>query len=98
MDAHILFRAKITNEAIAKRRECFRQYLSSDAQNLGFSIDIPDETIAPYFSHLFVDEAAEASEPEILIPMSVVIDPYPGAKKVEIALIGDPRQLRYVTY
>lgn len=97
MDAHILFRAKITNEAIAKRRKCFRNYLVSDAHNLGFSInDLPENSTDPYFSHLFIDESAQASEPEILIPMSCVIDPYPGAKKVEVALIGDPRQLRYV--
>lgn len=97
MDAHILFRAKITNEAIAKRRKCFREYLLSDSHNLGFSIDdLPDNSTDPYFSHLFIDESAQASEPEILIPMSCVIDPNPGAKKVEIALIGDPRQLRYV--
>jgi superfamily I DNA and/or RNA helicase len=95
LDAHILFRAKITNEAIAKRRKCFRQYLLSKTNNLGFSIDVPEDTsLDPYFSHLFIDEAAQASEPEILIPMSCVIDPYPGPKKVEVALIGDPRQLR----
>lgn len=95
MDAHILFRAKITNEAIAKKRKCFRNYLLSDSHNLGFTInDIPDSSLIPYFSHLFIDEAAQASEPEILIPMSCVVDPYPGARKAEVALIGDPRQLR----
>jgi superfamily I DNA and/or RNA helicase len=94
MDAHILFRAKITNEAIHKRKTCFRQYLCSDSNNLGFVLDSIPVDADPYFSHLFVDEAAQATEPEILIPMSCVVDPYPGAKKVEIALIGDPRQLR----
>ena len=95
MDAHILFRAKITNEAIAKKRQCFRQYLQSNSHNLGYSISgLPDSSMDPYFSHLFIDEAAQASEPEILIPISCVIDPYLGAKKAEVALIGDPRQLR----
>lgn len=95
-DSHILFRAKITNEAITKRRVCFRQYLSSQ-HNLGFTINsLPDNSSVPYFTHLFIDEAAQASEPEILIPMSCVIDPYPGPKKAEVALIGDPRQLRWV--
>ena len=47
----------------------------------------------PHFTHLFVDEAAQATEPETLIPFSVVIDTEPNVPKVEIALIGDPRQL-----
>jgi len=46
-----------------------------------------------HFTHLFLDEAAQATEPECLIPLSVVVDPEPGSRKVEIALVGDPRQL-----
>ena len=95
LDAHILFRAKITNEAINKRRTCFRQYLLSDLNNTGLSFDQLPEITDPFFSHLFVDEAAQAQEPEILVPLSCVVDPYFGAKKVELAFIGDPRQLRY---
>eukprot|EP00536_Pseudo-nitzschia_multiseries_P009041 jgi/Psemu1/199734/e_gw1.244.53.1 len=47
----------------------------------------------PHFTHLFIDEAAQATEPETLIPLSVVVDDHPEATKVEIALCGDPRQL-----
>jgi superfamily I DNA and/or RNA helicase len=47
----------------------------------------------PFFTHLFIDEAAQATEPEILCPISCVINPSPPYRKVEIALIGDPRQL-----
>ena len=39
------------------------------------------------------DEAAQATEPEILCPISCVVDPHLGGRKVEICLIGDPRQL-----
>jgi hypothetical protein len=46
-----------------------------------------------HFTHLFVDKAAQATEPETLIPMSVVVDYAPGVIKVEITLAGDPRQL-----
>jgi hypothetical protein len=47
----------------------------------------------PHWTHLFIDEAAQATEPETLIPLSVVVDPEPGTRKVEICLVGDPRQL-----
>jgi helicase MOV-10 len=47
----------------------------------------------PFFTHLFIDEAAQATEPEILCPISCVFDPHLGGRKVEISLIGDPRQL-----
>lgn len=46
-----------------------------------------------HFTHFFLDEAAQATEPESLIPLSVVVDDHPEATKVEIALCGDPRQL-----
>ncbi|KAL7516520.1 LOW QUALITY PROTEIN: hypothetical protein ACHAWX_001531, partial [Stephanocyclus meneghinianus] len=91
LDAHILFRAKITNEAINKRRTCFRQYLLSDLNNTGLSFDQLPKITDPFFSHLFIDEAAQATEPEILVPLSCVVDPYFGTKKQ--TFIGDPRQL-----
>jgi len=49
--------------------------------------------LEPHFTHLFIDEAAQATEPESLIPLSVVVDDFADAVKVEIALAGDPRQL-----
>jgi superfamily I DNA and/or RNA helicase len=52
----------------------------------------------PHWSHLFIDEAAQATEPETLIPLSVVVDPEPGTRKVEICLVGDPRQLSPEVY
>jgi superfamily I DNA and/or RNA helicase len=53
---------------------------------------------ATHFTHLFIDEAAQATEPESLIPLSVVVDPEPGNRKVEVALVGDPRQLHPAVY
>ena len=50
----------------------------------------------PFFTHLFIDEAAQATEPEILCPISCVVDPQSRSsrgKAVEIVFVGDPRQL-----
>jgi len=99
LDAHILYSAGLTNATLRAWRKC----LSHSVQNLmkkcrlSFDGDIRgvDE---PHFTHLFIDEAAQATEPESLIPLSVVVDPEPGAVKVEIALIGDPRQLGAQVY
>lgn len=46
----------------------------------------------PHSTHFFLDEATQATEPASLIPMSVVVDPEPGSRKVELALVGLPRQ------
>eukprot|EP00574_Skeletonema_japonicum_P011504 CAMPEP_0201717586 /NCGR_PEP_ID=MMETSP0593-20130828/3283_1 /ASSEMBLY_ACC=CAM_ASM_000672 /TAXON_ID=267983 /ORGANISM="Skeletonema japonicum, Strain CCMP2506" /LENGTH=1033 /DNA_ID=CAMNT_0048207681 /DNA_START=56 /DNA_END=3157 /DNA_ORIENTATION=- len=94
MDAHILYRAQLTNYAIRTKRYCFVSYLRG---NNPIGLDFGGGKVRygkePFFSHLFVDEAGQATEPEVLCPMSVVLDPVPGEQKVEIALIGDPRQL-----
>lgn len=94
MDAHILYRAQLTNYAIRIKRHCFVSYLrSNNPIGLNFGGSEVSCSKEPFFSHLFIDEAAQATEPEVLCPLSVVLDPFPGAQKVEIALIGDPRQL-----
>ena len=41
----------------------------------------------PHFTQLFIDEAAQATEPETLIPLSLVMDPLGAHCKVEIALV-----------
>ena len=46
-----------------------------------------------HFTHLFVDEAAQAMEPELLIPLSVILDPTSSGKQADVILVGDPRQL-----
>jgi DNA polymerase III delta prime subunit len=42
------------------------------------------------FDYLFIDEAGQAMEPELLIPLSIAIEANP---KVQLILAGDPQQL-----
>mmetsp|Transcript_19485 Transcript_19485/g.42380 ORF Transcript_19485/g.42380 Transcript_19485/m.42380 type:complete len:1342 (-) Transcript_19485:1717-5742(-) len=94
LDAHLLYRAGLTNATLRKWRSC----LSSSIETIVSEAKLQFEgkimgVNEPHFTHLFIDEAAQATEPESLIPLSVVVDPVPGSVKVEIALVGDPRQL-----
>jgi helicase MOV-10 len=41
-----------------------------------------------YFSHIFVDEAGQGSEPEVMVPIKSM-----GDSKTRIILSGDPKQL-----
>ena len=94
VDAHILYCAQLTNYAIRTKRQHFVSYLRSiNPTGLNLGGNEASCSKEPFFTHLFIDEAGQATEPEILCPMSVVLDPLPGEQKVEIALIGDPRQL-----
>lgn len=95
-DAHLLYQIGLTNQQLRERRYCLRTYIKKtcDVVNLDFELHGVDD---PHFTHLFIDEAAQASEPEILVPLSVVVDPL-GKRKVEIALCGDPRQLSPAVY
>ena len=96
-DAHWLYRVGLANDQLRTRRFDFQADLTRacrDAQ-LGVSLQGVDEA---HWTHLFIDEAAQATEPETLIPLSVVYDPVPGLRKVEIALVGDPRQLSPAVY
>ena len=88
MDAHILFRANLTNHCIRSKRECFKSYLLPANNTLGVSFEKMTSSEEIFFSHLFIDESAQATELEILCPMSCVVDNHPVGRKVEIALIG----------
>ncbi|KAL3911017.1 MAG: hypothetical protein SGILL_007450, partial [Bacillariaceae sp.] len=91
-DAHLLFMAGITNRTLRRRRHCFQQSTEAKMTRLGLkgSVTGADQT---HFGALFIDEAAQATEPETLIPLSVVVDDDPDSTMAEIALCGDPRQL-----
>ena len=93
-DSALLFLAGATNSSLLRRRNCLQleteQRLRSSGLTLTGKINGADH---PYWTHLFIDEAAQATEPESLIPMSVVVDDNQSATKAEIALCGDPRQL-----
>lgn len=93
-DANILYLAGITNNSLRTRRNCLKDYIlhSVQANNLVMTGKVCGDTDT-HFTHLFIDEAAQATEPETLIPLSVVVDDVPGSVKVEVVLAGDPKQL-----
>jgi helicase MOV-10 len=92
-DAHLLYRAGVTNSQLRMRRRCFKTYMEKAMEDCNLSTGPIGGVDEPRFTHLFIDEAAQATEPETLIPLSVVVDPQPGSIKAEIVLVGDPRQL-----
>ncbi|KAK0200904.1 P-loop containing nucleoside triphosphate hydrolase protein [Desarmillaria ectypa] len=58
-------------------------------------------SIKPHWSHLLIDEAAQGSEPELLVPISVVLPfsdpedktPLEASMTPQLVLCGDPNQL-----
>ena len=45
-----------------------------------------------HFTHIFIDEAGHATEPECIIPIADLLDPnHPGGG--QLVLAGDPKQL-----
>jgi AAA domain len=97
-DAHMLFISGMTNKSLRLRKQALATYVLDTVNASGMTIPVIEGVDQPFFSHLFIDEAAQVSEPENLIPFSVVIDDAPGIQKVEIALSGDPRQLNPDVY
>jgi superfamily I DNA and/or RNA helicase len=91
-DAHLLYMAGITNASLRMRRQCIQKTIETMMKTVGLQGTISG-SFQTHFTHLFIDEAAQATEPESLIPLSVVVDDHLDVIKVEIALCGDPRQL-----
>jgi hypothetical protein len=91
-DAHLLYRIGLTNQQLRIRRQCYESYIQKCCEGTNLDVQI-NGVQEPHFTHIFIDEAAQATEPETLIPLSVVVDPMGNHRKVEIALVGDPRQL-----
>jgi hypothetical protein len=96
-DAHLLYRVGFTNQQLRVRRQCFENYIKKRCEGTNLRANI-EGVCEPHFTHLFIDEAAQATEPETLIPLSVVLDPDGPHRKVEISLVGDPRQLSPSVY
>lgn len=46
-----------------------------------------------HFSHVFVDEAGQASEPEVLVGVLGSVGAGQGGSRTNVVLAGDPRQL-----
>lgn len=98
-DASILYSLGFTNQQLRIQRQCFVTYSQETCRNLNVKVgEIPEGVLVPHFTHLFIDEASQATEPETLIPLSVVVDHEPNMIKAEIALVGDPRQLSPTVY
>jgi hypothetical protein len=93
-DANVLYRLGFTNQQMRVRRQCFLSYAMETCRNLNLKVsEVAAGATHPHFTHLFIDEASQATEPEIMIALSIVVDHAPDSVKAEIALIGDPRQL-----
>ena len=93
-DAHLLFLAGLTNSCLRRRRPFMKLDIERRLMKAGLKLQGTIEGCKrPHFTHLFIDEAAQATEPECLIPISIVVDDDSDAFKAEIALCGDPRQL-----
>jgi superfamily I DNA and/or RNA helicase len=97
-DAHILYQTGLTNQQLRMHRMQVESRTKIELAACGIQFDSIPAVHEPHFTHLFIDEAAQATEPESLIPLSVVVDPIAGSRKVEIALVGDPRQLSPQVY
>lgn len=46
-----------------------------------------------YFNHIFIDEASQAHEPEVMIPIRTFAD-----ESTNVIVAGDPKQLRPVIF
>lgn len=92
-DAQLLVMAGVTNVRLRIRRQCLATYALRLLKQGNIKVSGVSGVDEPHFSHLYIDEAAQATEPESLIPLSVVVDDSPSSIKVEISLAGDPRQL-----
>ncbi|KAG8993202.1 hypothetical protein FRB90_000746 [Tulasnella sp. 427] len=63
----------------------YRVIISTCASSsLLHGVGVPDD----HFTHIFVDEAGQASEPEVMIPIKLTAGP-----RTTVVLAGDPKQL-----
>lgn len=98
LDAAILYLAGMTNQQLRHHRKHLEHETKKSFEACGINVDSISGSDNPHFTHLFIDEAAQATEPESLITLSATVDPEKLVRKVEIALVGDPRQLSPEVY
>ncbi|KAE9974819.1 hypothetical protein EG328_003605 [Venturia inaequalis] len=85
-DADMLVRARLTNRDLNE--------LEHNLQSIFHPEDVPD--FRPlHWDAVFLDEAAQATEPEALIPLTVVAPPqnYRGSHLPQVIMAGDHKQL-----
>lgn len=85
-DAAILSKAKVTNVNIQYARDHFEKYLNLRSGPASASL---------FWTHLLIDEAAQASEPETLVPIEVVL-PLHRDVRPTMVLCGDCRQCKSI--
>lgn len=61
LDAHILYKSRVTNSAIRSKTEGFHSFLAQSHSQalLGYEVVKNDAQACPFFTHLFVDEGAQ---------------------------------------
>jgi len=84
-DAAILSKAKVTNANIQHARINFEKYLNLRSEPVPASL---------FWTHLLIDEAAQASEPETLVAIEVVL-PLSRDVRPTVVLCGDIRQRKF---
>ncbi|KAF8298246.1 P-loop containing nucleoside triphosphate hydrolase protein [Clavulina sp. PMI_390] len=97
VDASLLFSARCTNAALSILEDHFTSHLHSNAHT-----PPPPFPTRQHFGFLLIDEAAQASEMELCIPLSVVApaptfyrtgQPIPAADLPHVTICGDTKQL-----
>jgi helicase MOV-10 len=85
-DADILIRARLTNHDLYELEQNLLTTLHPEEK--------PDSR-SLHWNAVFIDEAAQAVEPEALIPLTVVAPPpnYPGTQLPQVIMAGDHKQL-----
>ncbi|KAF8064102.1 P-loop containing nucleoside triphosphate hydrolase protein [Lyophyllum atratum] len=96
LDASLLVAGQCTNTALVRMEEEVTRSFHPHR--------LPKHQATPHWSHLLIDEAAQGSEPELLIPISVVHMKIPAETKLgvdgatpmfapQVVLCGDSQQL-----
>jgi DNA polymerase III delta prime subunit len=88
VDAAILSKAKVTNVSIQQARDHYEEVL-----NFRTATVIP----SLFWTHLLIDEAAQASEPETLVAVEVVLPLYREIRPTFV-LCGDRRQCKSLSH
>ncbi|MCJ1437606.1 hypothetical protein MMC27_006993 [Xylographa pallens] len=86
-DADILVQARVTNRDLFRLEAVITEALYPDSQR-------ESAKIPPHWTALLIDEAAQATEPEACVPLTVVCprSPHPP-RTVLVVMAGDQRQL-----